>query len=272
MKPEDGITYSLADIFHSNHVCANATGTGEQCMMDDATIASEVARLRRQIELEYEAAQRALTAPAITARHDFITQRMENMSRCVGKLVELVGPQQAGAILWDRQSASMRNNTDEQSLAGNTIFNEGDISMQETKLTMLEIWQRHRDALQPLVTSTGLPVMTIFSMFIGLAVIREEAETVLNAINELAGTHYTLDEIAGIQLAERDDEKAMEMRERAIRTFFKGVEVEERPIIELHFQYFARGSQHLRVLVKTEYDEVALDFPARWQAWQYLSW
>lgn len=81
--------------------------------MDNSNSVSEVARLRRQIELEYEAAQRALTSPAITARHDFITQRMENMSRCVSRLVELVGPLQAGLILWSGQEPPAQQHTDE---------------------------------------------------------------------------------------------------------------------------------------------------------------
>ena len=80
--------------------------------MDESNSVSEVARLRRQIELEYEAAQRALTGPAITARHDFITQHMENMSRYVRQLVELVGPLQAGLILWSGQEPSAQNSTD----------------------------------------------------------------------------------------------------------------------------------------------------------------
>lgn len=82
--------------------------------MDDSSSMSEVARLRRQIELEYEAAQRALTSPAIIARHDFITQRMENMSRYMSQLVELVGPLQAGLMLWSGQEFPAQNPTDDQ--------------------------------------------------------------------------------------------------------------------------------------------------------------
>ncbi len=38
---------------------------------------SEVARIREQIDLEMEAMRRALYGPAIVARHDFITHKME---------------------------------------------------------------------------------------------------------------------------------------------------------------------------------------------------
>ena len=57
---------------------------------------SEVARIKRQIELEYEAAQRAMYGFAAGAgKHAFITARMENMGRCHEQLVTLVGEQEA---------------------------------------------------------------------------------------------------------------------------------------------------------------------------------
>ena len=43
---------------------------------------SEVARLRRRIEEEYEAAERAMHGYAVTARHEFITARMEKIGAC----------------------------------------------------------------------------------------------------------------------------------------------------------------------------------------------
>lgn len=60
----------------------------------------EVARLLRQIELEYEAAQRGLSELAAgTARHDFITARMERIGTCHESLKQLVGEQEASEIL-----------------------------------------------------------------------------------------------------------------------------------------------------------------------------
>ncbi len=144
--------------------------------------------------------------------------------------------------------------------------------MQETKLTMLAIWQQHREALVPLVTITDLPVMTLFSMFIGLAVTPAEANTILDAINTLAGTHYTVADIAGLQFIERRDNPTEDVRESAIRAFLTDVELEEHPITELCFQHFAPDSHHLRVLVKTGRNEIALDFPATWQPWQGVYW
>lgn len=53
---------------------------------------SEVARLLAQISAEYEAAQRGLSGIAFgTARHAFITARMENLSRLHTQLQSIVG-------------------------------------------------------------------------------------------------------------------------------------------------------------------------------------
>ncbi len=57
---------------------------------------SEVARLKRQIELEYEAAERGFNGFAAgAAKHEFITARMENIGRCHERLKTLVGEDEA---------------------------------------------------------------------------------------------------------------------------------------------------------------------------------
>jgi hypothetical protein len=61
---------------------------------------SEVARLREQIRLEHEAAQRGLQGIAQgTAQHDFITQRMENIAVYHNTLKQLAGEHEAIKIL-----------------------------------------------------------------------------------------------------------------------------------------------------------------------------
>lgn len=57
---------------------------------------SEVARLRESIRLSYEAAQRALYDPALgTAKHEFITKRMENMQQAHAELQTIIGEEEA---------------------------------------------------------------------------------------------------------------------------------------------------------------------------------
>jgi hypothetical protein len=60
---------------------------------------SEVARLREQIELEYQATQRVFTDFTATARHEFITKRQENIAACFEELKQLMPPEEAIVIL-----------------------------------------------------------------------------------------------------------------------------------------------------------------------------
>jgi hypothetical protein len=56
---------------------------------------SEVTRLRQRIQKEYEAAQRALHAPAMVAKHEFITKHMENMQEAHAQLETIFGADEA---------------------------------------------------------------------------------------------------------------------------------------------------------------------------------
>jgi len=61
---------------------------------------SEVAELRRQIELELEAMQRGMHGFALgTARHEFIRTRMNRLGVCKEKLAECVGEGTANQIV-----------------------------------------------------------------------------------------------------------------------------------------------------------------------------
>jgi hypothetical protein len=61
---------------------------------------SEVARVLEQIELEFQAAQRGLYGLAFgTAKHEFITNKMEQMGRLHEKLQTMVGEEQAVKLL-----------------------------------------------------------------------------------------------------------------------------------------------------------------------------
>jgi hypothetical protein len=57
--------------------------------------ASEVSRLKEQIELKCQAAYNALHAPALTAPHTFINARLFRMREHKEQLARLVGKQQA---------------------------------------------------------------------------------------------------------------------------------------------------------------------------------
>lgn len=68
--------------------------------MEQTRNTSEVARLRQQIALEYEAAQRGLSGLAQgVAQHEYITARLERMSEHHEYLKHLVGEQEALSFL-----------------------------------------------------------------------------------------------------------------------------------------------------------------------------
>lgn len=66
--------------------------------MNESTT-SEVARLRRQIELEYQASRRVFSEFTPHASHDYITRRQENIAACYRRLTQLVSAQEALSIL-----------------------------------------------------------------------------------------------------------------------------------------------------------------------------
>lgn len=61
---------------------------------------SEVARLLREIDEAYQAAERGLTGLACgTARHDFINAKEEHIALCHKELTTLIGSEKATALV-----------------------------------------------------------------------------------------------------------------------------------------------------------------------------
>ncbi len=60
---------------------------------------SEVARLLRHIDEQYEAAERGLHGMAITARHDFIAARTQTIAEYTLQIARLVDPEEARTLL-----------------------------------------------------------------------------------------------------------------------------------------------------------------------------
>jgi hypothetical protein len=69
---------------------------------------SEVARLRAQIEREYEAALRGLLGLAVCARHDFINARLRQIGELESELSLHVGPTQAMETLLEIHDNQVR--------------------------------------------------------------------------------------------------------------------------------------------------------------------
>ena len=56
---------------------------------------SDVVRIRRQIELEYEASNRTFTDFTPTAKHEFIRERQENIAHCFDDLRKILPDDEA---------------------------------------------------------------------------------------------------------------------------------------------------------------------------------
>jgi hypothetical protein len=69
---------------------------------------SEVARLLQQIEQECVTARSGLHGYAVTARHEFITARLERMGACHEALVDLVGKEEATRIVVEVMEKEIR--------------------------------------------------------------------------------------------------------------------------------------------------------------------
>lgn len=64
---------------------------------------SDLAKLLRQFDEEFEAAQRGIGGLAQgTAQHEFITKRMEGMEAAREGIEKLVGPEQAARLIVER--------------------------------------------------------------------------------------------------------------------------------------------------------------------------
>jgi hypothetical protein len=73
---------------------------------------SEVARLLKKIREEYEAAERGMSGLAYgTSKHEFITQKMENVGKLHEELQTIVGEMPAIALIAEQMNVSTDTNS-----------------------------------------------------------------------------------------------------------------------------------------------------------------
>lgn len=68
---------------------------------------SEIARIRQQMQAEYEACQRVFTGFTPTARHEYITKRQENLGECFENLKKHMSPEEAMQVLIEIEKSSL---------------------------------------------------------------------------------------------------------------------------------------------------------------------
>jgi hypothetical protein len=96
---DSGKTFTGMKMALSDNGCdsLNKDDRGRKMLSDNR---SDVARILMQIEQEYQASKRGLAGLASgTARHDFISKKTENIGKRHEQLIELVGPEQAIALI-----------------------------------------------------------------------------------------------------------------------------------------------------------------------------
>jgi hypothetical protein len=72
---------------------------------------SEVARLRERIQREYEAANRVFTDFTLTARHEYITKRQENIAACFSELKQYMSSEDAIRMIYEVEAQIETRNT-----------------------------------------------------------------------------------------------------------------------------------------------------------------
>ena len=74
-------------------------------------------------------------------------------------------------------------------------------SNEDPKPTMLDLWRMY-PAIQnaAMIEAPGIPYVRVVYAFCGFPVTQQEFDAVLDAFNRLVGSHYTQDDIAGVQI------------------------------------------------------------------------
>ena len=79
-------------------------------------------------------------------------------------------------------------------------------SNEDTRPTMQDLWQK-LPAIQhtAMIEAPGIPYLRVLYVLCGFKVTQQEFDAVLNAFNRLTGSHYTQDDIAGVQIVFPDE-------------------------------------------------------------------
>jgi hypothetical protein len=93
-------------------------------MNEDETNKSEVARIKQQIAIEYQAASRVFTDFTATARHAYLTARQEKLGVCLEELTQHMSPEDAMQTFIQAQVETARKLTIGESPSGKTLADE----------------------------------------------------------------------------------------------------------------------------------------------------
>ncbi len=80
----------------------------------------------------------------------------------------------------------------------------------------MALWHMHYDSLETVFEVAGLSPLAVAAVVVGCHVPRDVFDATLNALNILAGTHYTIDDIAGVHIISDQADKTSLSVEREI--------------------------------------------------------
>jgi hypothetical protein len=170
---------------------------------------SEVARLRKQIETEYEAALRGLHGLAAGySRHDFIEARLRNLETYHLALSRLIGDDPATALVINSlEQVEQRLNPDkapeeEAVPAAEATAASEQPAPRPAPRPLSEIREAHRIDLEGLALASGCTPQDIVYLEQGGRVLRRDAEKVIAALSRLSGENLQLEDVTGLQIVE----------------------------------------------------------------------
>jgi hypothetical protein len=154
---------------------------------------SRIAEIKQSIEDEMIAARRGLFGLSAGAtRHEVIDAKMKRVSEQHKKLGGLIGEDQAMQFYLTTEAR---------------VLDQIDREKERTKRDTHHLRSIRMDAGFQ-TTDAGaaaLPHGTVYCAECGIAVTREEAERILQALSHLTGQAYTLENVTGIVLKEERD-------------------------------------------------------------------
>jgi hypothetical protein len=165
---------------------------------------SEVARLKKQIEAEYEAAQRGLSGLAAGySRHAFIEARLRQLGAYRLELGRLIGSEQATALVMETlEQVNSRLAEGQQQEKGSIGGMSSAGGQRAARRSLRQIREAHRIDLEGLAQAAGCTVEDLLYLEKGGVVFRDDAEKVVAALARLSGEALQLEEIEGLRIVE----------------------------------------------------------------------
>ncbi|QBD78741.1 hypothetical protein EPA93_23250 [Ktedonosporobacter rubrisoli] len=141
---------------------------------------SEITEIRKRIEENYEAAWRALHAPAMVASHTIISQKLSQVQTYHEELAKLMGEEQAHEIVLSIGAKAQQ-----------TV-----VTALATKPTLRQVLTESHIQADRLALVAGTGASIEYLAEIGVPIAEKHANALLRALSQLTHKTYTLNDVA----------------------------------------------------------------------------